>query len=238
VSGTYKPGDALREINLAREFGVSQNTVREALLQLEQTGLVIRTPNKNTTVTRLTATDIAERVVLRMSLEPNVCAEAAYRMNNADLEHLRDRLRGISEAVAANRPFEAAQADLAFHRTIWALSGCRFLAQVLDQATLPLFAFVSLLRYRRPQTLAEVMLPHEEIFAAIEAKDRRRLTDEIHRHLLLSYREFMDSDETNFAQRFAMNDWSAQLAETSATQPKRAARNRQTSSSRRDRSSS
>jgi hypothetical protein len=41
------------------------------------------------------------------------------------------------------------------------LTSCRFLYQLLDQATLPLFAFVSLLRYRRQQTLAEVVLPHE-----------------------------------------------------------------------------
>jgi DNA-binding GntR family transcriptional regulator len=229
VSGTYKPGEALREINLAREFGVSQNTVREALLQLEQTGLVIRTPNKNTTVTRLTAADIAERVALRMSLEPNVCAEAAIRMTDKDFEHVRARLQGISEAVVANRPFEAAQADLAFHRTIWDLSGCRFLAQVLDQATLPLFAFVSLLRYRRPQTVAEVMLPHEEIFAAMQAKDKQRLTDVLHGHLLLSYLEFMDTDEANFAKRFATTADPAQLAESATTRSTRATAGRQTS---------
>ena len=42
--------------------GVSPNTVREALLRLEQTGPVARTPNKQTVATPLSAWDIRERV--------------------------------------------------------------------------------------------------------------------------------------------------------------------------------
>ena len=191
VAGRYQPGDALREISLARDLGVSQNTVREALLQLEQTGLVVRTPNKNTIITRLSPADIAERVILRMALEPLVCAAAADRMTEADFADLQTFLDRIAEGIRANAPFETSQADLAFHRRIWTFSGSRFLYQVLDQATLPLFAFVSLLRRRRLETLAEVVLPHEAIFSALRSRSRPEITRIIREHLMTSYQDFV-----------------------------------------------
>jgi DNA-binding GntR family transcriptional regulator len=192
IAGKYAPGEPLREISLARDLGVSQNTVREALLQLEQTGLVVRTPNKNTTITRLSSSDIAERVSTRMALEPLVCIGASERMTDADFADLQGYLDRIADRIHANNPFETSQADLAFHRRIWELSGRRFLYQILDQTTLPLFAFVALLRYRRPQSLAEVVLPHEEIFNALRSGDKAEITRVIREHLLRSYRDFVD----------------------------------------------
>jgi DNA-binding GntR family transcriptional regulator len=90
----------------------------------------VRTPNKNTTVTRQSPVDIAERVSIRIMLEPVVCWMAANRMTPADFADLQLHLKAISDAIQANLPFETAQADLAFHRRIWALSDCRFLYQL------------------------------------------------------------------------------------------------------------
>jgi DNA-binding GntR family transcriptional regulator len=41
VSGRYRPGDRLNESQIAREFGVSRIPVREALMQLQEHGLVM-----------------------------------------------------------------------------------------------------------------------------------------------------------------------------------------------------
>jgi DNA-binding GntR family transcriptional regulator len=51
--GKIQPGDILRELQLARNMGVSQSTLREALSQLEHVGPVIRQPNRATTVAKL-----------------------------------------------------------------------------------------------------------------------------------------------------------------------------------------
>ncbi len=41
-SGRFKPGDAVRELHLARQLRLDEATVREALVQLEHAGLVMR----------------------------------------------------------------------------------------------------------------------------------------------------------------------------------------------------
>src|SRR5262245_12582453 len=106
-SGRFQPGDELREVALAQELGVSQNTVREALLQLEKIGLVVRNRNRNTVVTRLTPEDVAERVAMRLLVEPPLCAEASQQMTGDDVATLRMKSADISTAVDADQPFAA-----------------------------------------------------------------------------------------------------------------------------------
>src|ERR1700732_3057834 len=47
-TGQFQPGQLLRELHLARMLNVSQATIREALVQLEQVGLVVREQNRHT----------------------------------------------------------------------------------------------------------------------------------------------------------------------------------------------
>lgn len=190
-SGRFQPGDELKEVALAQELGVSQNTVREALLQLEKIGLVVRNRNRNTVVTRLTAEDVAERVTIRLLVEPPLCAAASQQMTGEDISALRRKSAEISTAVDANQPFAAAVADLQFHRFLWERSGNRWLYQVLDQTTLPLFAFISIIRYQRSQHLREFVNPHDELVAAIESRNRKRIADSIRQHIESSYEEFV-----------------------------------------------
>ena len=70
MEGRLRPGDPLRELDLARDLRVSQATVCEALRQLAPTGLVVCVPNKETLVTRLTQQELRECQWIRMMVEP------------------------------------------------------------------------------------------------------------------------------------------------------------------------
>lgn len=181
-SGDLRPGDALRELHVARDLKVSQATVREALVQLEQFGLVVRTPNIGTHVTRLTPQEIQERVALRTLLEEQALVEAAPRMTTADFAALDERLAVLSDAIARNAYFDQAQADLAFHRFIWLRTGNRTLYRTLDQLAVPLFAFVSMLRGANRQTLKDVVHSHEGLVDALRRGNRRLMRKAIHTH--------------------------------------------------------
>src|SRR5580658_7511553 len=82
-SGRFGPGDALRELHLGGELGVSQPTVREALFELERQGLVIRTPNVGTVVTNLSIDELRDQIEVRIMLE-KVAAVKACRLMTAD----------------------------------------------------------------------------------------------------------------------------------------------------------
>ncbi len=181
-SGEFHPGDPLRELHLARELGVSQATVREALVQLEQFGLVVRTPNIGTQVTKLSRQEIQERVELRKLLEEVALAQAAPRMTGAHFDELARRLDALTDAIARNAYFEEAQADLDFHRCIWEQSGNRTLYRTLDQLAVPLFAFVSILRGASMQALKDVVQSHEGIVAALRSRDSHAMREALRQH--------------------------------------------------------
>jgi DNA-binding FadR family transcriptional regulator len=84
-------------MHIAREFNVSQATVREALLQLEQLGLAVRLANRGTMVTRLTPQDARDRLEIRSELDPMACIKAGARMTEDDFAYLGRLAKEISK---------------------------------------------------------------------------------------------------------------------------------------------
>ena len=136
-AGRFKPGDAIGEMQIARELRVSQTTVREALLQLEHAGLVVREANRGTRITMLSDEDVRERITIRVVLETSAAIEAARRITPSELAEIENRKRQLATAIRRNQYYEAAQLDLAFHRIIWRACGNRTLFRMLDDLTAP-----------------------------------------------------------------------------------------------------
>ncbi len=190
--GRYSPGMPLRELTLARELQVSQSTIREALQQLEHAGLVTRQRNVGSFVTRLSPKDIRERVQLRVLLEVLAARCAAGRMTPTDFTELNRRLAVLAEAIAADRYYETSQADLDFHRYIWQCSGNDTLCTLLEQVTVPLFAFVSILRSHGLQKLHSVVASHTPLIKALRSRDAGRIAAAFRRGATASYERFLD----------------------------------------------
>jgi len=217
--GTYPPGSHLRELRIAREFGVSQATVREALQHLESAGLVTRQPNIGTTVTRLSPKEVRERVQLRALLEVRAAEEASTRMGEPEFQELNRKLTALAEAIQRDSYYEAAQADLDFHRFIWSCSGNETLCRTLEQLTVPLLAFVSVLRANGLQHLVDVTAAHEPLVSALRSRDSTMIEEAFSRAATSSYEEFMDvTPSSRRAQAFGMMDGQIREPSAGATQ--------------------
>lgn len=101
LNGEFKEGDALIQDAIAREYDVSRMPVREALRQLEASGLVVMKVHKGAVVTSLPTEQIAELFDLRARLECDVLARALPMITDdqlatssailTDLEHAYQR---------------------------------------------------------------------------------------------------------------------------------------------------
>ena len=192
-TGSLKPGDPLREMHLAKELSVSQVTVRDALVKLERFGLVVKIPNKETVVTRHSSREIRERIAIRATLEEMAFLEAAGRLTEEDYAALEGKLRRVSDSFKRKEYFDAAQFDLDFHRYIWQRSGNEMLTEMLDYLTTPLFAFISILRSAGAEGLKDVVVPHEDLIAALRSKKSSRIKQAISEHVIGSYHSFLNS---------------------------------------------
>lgn len=203
--GKFPPGAHLRELRLAKDLGVSQSTIREALQRLEASGLVTRTANIGTTVTRLSPREVRERVDLRVLLEVTAAQEASARMGEEEFRELERLLAVLCASVLLDDYYEAAQADLNFHRHVWRCAGNETLCGVLEQLTLPLMAFVSVLRATGVQHLVDVTESHQYLVDALRSKDAGLISEAFTYGARASYTDFMDNTPmSRRAQAFGM----------------------------------
>jgi DNA-binding GntR family transcriptional regulator len=202
-NGKFPPGSNLREARLAREFGVSQATIRAVLQALESDGLVTREANVGTTVIRLTPKDIRERVELRCLLEVRAALEASKRMGPTEFEELERRRKQMGLFVERDLYYEEAQADLDFHRYVWICSENQMLHNLLERLTVPLLAFVSVLRASGLEHLSEVVPSHEPMVEALRTGDPAEIEAAFSEGARSTYLDFIESRGNRLQQAVA-----------------------------------
>jgi DNA-binding GntR family transcriptional regulator len=173
LKGELRPGERIVEGKLARQLGVSQGSLREALHELEHQSLVTKHGNRGTFVTKLTIEEIINDIYMtRQQLEPLAAFLAQKRMtpeNSARLEALLERM---SFATEKRDLVELSKSDLSFHQLIWRLSGNRALEKALNVICLPLFAFDLIHLYSAPTyDYQKALNEHYELLEALKSPD-------------------------------------------------------------------
>jgi GntR family transcriptional regulator, rspAB operon transcriptional repressor len=131
-----QPGSILTELGLAKEIGCSQGTIREALLRLQEDGLVTRAGHRGTTVTRLDKEEAEETLAIRRRIEVRGGLKAAQNPTDEVLARLRQLITEMEAAARQDDAFALIEFDMAFHLTVFRLSGLEALEQILTRCTL------------------------------------------------------------------------------------------------------
>ena len=174
VSGDLKPGDRVVESRIARQIGVGQPTVREALVALEHQGLVVRKANQGCVVTVLTHAEISQILRVRNQLEGMAIELAMEMAPDGEIQKLVDVARLMQEAAQARDLSRFFDLDVQFHETLWRLSGNCILPKLLSQTLMPVLAFLFMrnLRNNDQLELTDSAAAHIEIAQAILKRDR------------------------------------------------------------------
>lgn len=177
-----RPESALTELGMAREHGCSQGTIREALLRLQEDGLVTRSGHRGTTVTRLDPEEAEEILALRRRIEIRGALRAVQHVERDSLERLYAIQADMDAVAAAGDEYALIMLDMAFHLTIFRLSGLDALEQILTRCTL--HSHRSKLwapGHRRP--LVETAARHRSLVALLEARDGEGLSRAMADHI-------------------------------------------------------
>ena len=120
ISGIYKPGDWLRQEDIATQLGVSMTPVREGLDLLVSAGLAERVPYRGVRVREMSTRDVVEAYGLRLVLEAMIAQEAAKNITNEQIQVLEgmleemkkhDTLKGMAAERKLSREFHATIAE-------------------------------------------------------------------------------------------------------------------------------
>ena len=194
-NGELAPGDVLTEMDLTERLGVSRSPVRDALKELEHSGLVDVDPVNGRRILRAFGEDdILESYDLRTELEALAARYAARAATEAALQHLTARYDAMVGALL--EPLDVwLPIDFAFHAGIAAASGTHRLPHLLAGVWIQQQAFLRRMdrggvdpstREQRLETLPQ----HERILAAIRARDEAG-SDETVRAFIRARRDSM-----------------------------------------------
>ena len=170
VDGTLAPGEQLRDQELAAWLGVSRTPVREALLRLQQAGLVTSLPGRSTTVASLDTRAARDAQAVVAQLHRLAVHDAVGLLTADDLTRMRAANERFRAALEAGDADGALAADDELHGIPVAAAGNAALAAVLDQLT-PVLRRVERLRFSSLSGRGSVAL-HARLIDLCEAGER------------------------------------------------------------------
>jgi DNA-binding GntR family transcriptional regulator len=171
MNGHLKPGDRLRQDELAEAFGVSTMPIREALRQLQAEGLITFRPRRGATVASISASEYEEIYRIREELEILACRWAAEDFERIPIERLRRLLEEIEKVEADSSDVQLVRE---FFFTIFEASEKEHLLRILSSLwdlTHQYRCYFSTIPEIVPQRLAN----YRSVYQACEARDAEGL---------------------------------------------------------------
>jgi len=185
LSQLFDPGQRLQVDEIADKLGVSLTPVRHAIQQLCTEGLLEIRPRSGTFVAQLTAEDVEEAFDLRTALECLAAERAVERVTSEQLAELHRLLGELTRPVLTEEDRKRHEQDnRCFHRLLVTASGNRRLAEAYEGTN----AHLQIVRVHSRQAdwaerLQVEQAEHEEIAAALEARDLFRLQTALRNHI-------------------------------------------------------
>lgn len=191
VDGTLKPGEQMKDKELAESLGVSRTPVREAMQRLEEEGLVHTAANR---WTRVASVDLgeAERIYpIIQALESLALNLAKGNLQSADLQEMEETISGLERALADNNPLAASKAERRFHEIFVDKSRNTELIKILHNLKL---------RRRRlmvtyfgvASTAGHSITEHRAVLDALRAGDHEQAQETLEENWALGFERFTE----------------------------------------------
>jgi DNA-binding GntR family transcriptional regulator len=177
ISGDLKPGEQLRQRDLAERFGVSVTPVREALRWLESEGLVNYDAHKGSTVVQAEAGATKEKYQIRAVLEGLAAFLAAPKISDEDIRELESYNERI--AAADRSPGEVNDLNRTLHFRIYEMAGSPLLLALMR---LLWQSFPQGPQMARPRK--ESVAEHKLLIEALKDRDADRAQAITQQHIL------------------------------------------------------
>lgn len=143
----YKPGDAINEKELIKEFGVSRTPVREAILKLSQKGLLNLVPRVGTFVTQIDIESVKYAYEVKKNLEGLAAELAAIRATKDQIDELYEIIELFNHYDIVDDYSECITADQRFHRIVREASCNPILIETLEELNIKTARFLQYIKY-------------------------------------------------------------------------------------------
>lgn len=190
VDGDLRPGERLKEGEVAQSLGASRTPVREAFSRLQQEGLVRSLRSGASTVVELSEQDMREIFGLIQVLETYAVRLASKRIKSTQLERLDEACRRAEQLADEDRE-KLGELNRRFHELVIEASGnerLRALIGSLRSAMQPYRALTLQSRKFRTQSVRD----HRQMIELLRAGDAEKLGELMTAHLEAAQKVTLD----------------------------------------------
>lgn len=170
VEGELAPGERINDSALAESLGVSRMPVREALLKLQNEGLVEAEPNRWIRVSRVSPDQGEEVYPVIWTLETLALRLGAASLAQADIDDMERANEALRGAIKSGNGRAAYEADASFHSTFIRASGNAELIRILGDLKVRLRR-LEVAYFSGNLKADESVLEHEAILSALRRSD-------------------------------------------------------------------
>ena len=176
------PGERVTERLIAEELGISRTPVHEAVQRLADEGLIEVVPRSGTFVAKIPLDTLEETMLVRTALELAIIVKAAERATPEGIARIRKILKTQAACIKNNDKAGFHQTDEDFHAALVELSGFTGVWPLILQAKSQID------RYRQltlpvQGRMNDVLVGHQQVFAAVEARDPEMAKAAMQNHL-------------------------------------------------------
>lgn len=183
ITMTLPPESRLAEENIARVLGVSRSPVREALMQLENAGLVVRKTGKGRVVAGFTEREIIDNYQVWEMIESfagGLACLAASEEDFSKIAEVLERMKVLSGSEGDLRLYR--ELNYTFHYLMIAPCENKALVRMFENALKPI-KWCWNLSILWQQDLDRSYAEHEEMLQAYQKRDRQRYETLVRRHI-------------------------------------------------------
>jgi DNA-binding GntR family transcriptional regulator len=183
TNGELPSGEALSELTLAGQLGVSKTPVREALLRLRQEGLVETSPRRGTYVFAMDTSQVTQLSRFRFVLERSALDMLTSDTARALAAEHSLVLEGMAEAIADDDGPRYRMLDTKFHLSIIQSSNNVFLIEAYNGIAWRIQALLSRL-LKDPKLNTVSFHEHHELSEKIVTGDISKAIQLLESHIL------------------------------------------------------
>jgi len=205
----WKPGERIPgEIELAKKFEVSRNSIREALKALGHAGILESKPGLGTFLAKdalrsintmemgqffRDETSLSDILEARLIIEPQLVKIAAERATNEDVARLEAAVKRAMQAVKTNT--YSVQIGLEFHMLLAQIAGNRVIIRLFSSIAdeLRVQRSVLMLSHMTKEGFLRELREHGAILACIKRRDGERAAELLAVHLQTAMRILTDA---------------------------------------------
>lgn len=180
VQNDLQPGARISETEVAKQFSISRQPVREAFIKLAEEGLIEIRPQRGTVVRKIDPAEVLDARFVRESVEADIVRLLARDCDAELVAELRRQIP-VQMAAAERSPREFIHADELFHRTLAQGAGKESVWKTLQglKSQMDRVRFLSFDLFRHDRLIAQ----HVAIIDEIERGEERDAEDAVRRHL-------------------------------------------------------